>query len=209
MKNIYVFDHPLIQHKISMLRDAKTSTKDFRDLVNEVAMLMGYEVTRSMPLKEIEIETPLGMSKANIISGKKLGLIPILRAGLGMVEGMLNLLPMAKVGHLGLFRDPDSLKPVKYYCKLPDDIKERDAVILEPMLATGGTATEAVRLLKEEGIEVINIMCLIASKQGIETINKEHPDVQIYCAAVDEELNEQGYVIPGLGDAGDRLFGTK
>jgi uracil phosphoribosyltransferase len=178
MKNIYVFDHPLIQHKISMLRDAKTSTKDFRDLVNEIAMLMGYEVTRSMPLKEIEIETPLGMSKANIISGKKLGLIPILRAGLGMVEGMLNLLPMAKVGHLGLFRDPDSLKPVKYYCKLPDDIKERDAVILEPMLATGGTATEAVRLLKEEGIEVINIMCLIASKQGIETINKEHPDVQ-------------------------------
>lgn len=209
MKNVFVFDHPLIQHKISLLRDKTTDTKEFRELVSEISMLMGYEVTRNMPLKEVEIETPVGIAKTKVISGKKLGIVPILRAGLGMVDGMLKLLPMAKVGHIGLYRDPDSLQPVEYYCKLPVDAAERDIVILDPMLATGGSASAAIRYIKDKGISNIKLMCLIAANAGIERINKDHPDVEIYCASVDQELNEHGYIIPGLGDAGDRLFGTK
>ncbi len=209
MKNVHVLDHPLIQHKISLMRDKNTITKEFRELVEEVSMLMGYEVTRNMPLKEVEIETPVAMARTNVISGKKLGLVPILRAGLGMVDGMLKLLPMAKVGHIGLYRDPETLNPVEYYCKLPDDVTEREIVVLDPMLATGGSASAAIGFLKEKGVENIKLMCLIAAKYGIEVINKEHPDVEIYCAAVDDVLNEHAYIVPGLGDAGDRLFGTK
>jgi uracil phosphoribosyltransferase len=209
MKNVFIFDHPLIQHKISLLRDKNTDTKEFRELVSEISMLMGYEVTRSMPLKEVEIETPVGIAKTKVISGKKLGIVPILRAGLGMVDGMLRLLPMAKVGHIGLYRDPETLQPVEYYCKLPIDAVERDIVILDPMLATGGSASAAIGFIKAKGITNIKLMCLIAANAGIERINKDHPDVEIYCAAVDQELNEHAYIIPGLGDAGDRLFGTK
>lgn len=209
MENVFIFDHPLIQHKISLLRDKNTNTKEFRELVSEIAMLMGYEVTRNMPLKEVEIETPVGMAKTKVISGKKLGIVPILRAGLGMVDGMLNLLPMAKVGHIGLYRDPETLEPVEYYCKLPVDAQEREIVILDPMLATGGSASAAIGFLKDRGICNIKLMCLIAAKSGIERINRDHPDVEIYCASVDEKLNGHGYIIPGLGDAGDRLFGTK
>ncbi len=209
MMNVFVLDHPLIQHKISLLRDKNTQTKEFRELVVEISMLMGYEVTRKMPLKEVEIETPVGVAKANIISGKKLGIVPILRAGLGMVDGMLKLLPMAKVGHIGLYRDPETLGPVEYYCKLPDDVCEREIVVVDPMLATGGSASAAIQYIKDKGVSSIKLMCLIASKDGIDRINKDHPDVVVYCAAVDEKLNEHGYIIPGLGDAGDRLFGTK
>lgn len=209
MENVFVFDHPLIQHKISLLRDKNTNTKEFRELVSEIAMLMGYEVTRNMPLKEVEIETPIGMAKTNVISGKKLGIIPILRAGLGMVDGMLRLIPMAKVGHIGLYRDPESLQPVEYYCKLPVDVEEREIVVLDPMLATGGSASAAIQFIKNRGVKNIKLMCLIAAKAGIERIQKDHPDVEIYCAAVDEILNDHAYIVPGLGDAGDRLFGTK
>lgn len=209
MNNVFIFDHPLIQHKISLLRDKNTGTKEFRELASEIAMLMGYEVTRNMPLKEVEIETPVGMAKTKIISGKKLGIVPILRAGLGMVDGMLNLIPMAKVGHIGLYRDPETLQPVEYYCKLPVDATEREIVVLDPMLATGGSASAAIKFIKDRGVTNIKLMCLIASKTGIERLNKEHPDVEIYCAAVDERLNDHGYIVPGLGDAGDRLFGTK
>ncbi|MDF2985899.1 MAG: uracil phosphoribosyltransferase [Eubacterium sp.] len=209
MESVFVFDHPLIQHKISLLRDKNTNTKEFRELVSEIAMLMGYEVTRNMPLKEVEIETPIGIAKTNIISGKKLGIVPILRAGLGMVDGMLRLLPMAKVGHIGLYRDPETLEPVEYYCKLPVDVEEREIVVLDPMLATGGSASAAIQFIKNRGVQNIKLMCLIAAKAGIERIRKDHPDVEIYCAAVDEVLNDHAYIVPGLGDAGDRLFGTK
>ncbi|NLK86390.1 MAG: uracil phosphoribosyltransferase [Clostridiaceae bacterium] len=209
MEKVFIFDHPLIQHKISLLRDKNTSIKEFRELVSEIAMLMGYEVTRNMPLKEVEIETPVAVAKTKVISGKKLGIVPILRAGLGMVDGMLNLLPMAKVGHIGLYRDPETLEPVEYYCKLPVDAQEREIVVLDPMLATGGSASAAIRFIKERGVASIKLMCLIAAKAGIARINKDHPDVEIYCAAVDEKLNDHGYIVPGLGDAGDRLFGTK
>jgi uracil phosphoribosyltransferase len=209
MKNVFIFDHPLIQHKISLIRDKNTNTKQFRELVSEISMLMAYEVTRNLPLKEVEIETPIGVAKTNVISGKKLGIVPILRAGLGMVEGMINLIPMAKVGHIGLYRDPDTLKPVEYYCKLPVDSTEREIVILDPMLATGGSASAAVSFIKSKGVTSIKLMCLLAAEAGIERINKDHPDVEIYCAAVDKSLNDHGYIIPGLGDAGDRLFGTK
>lgn len=209
MDNVFVFDHPLIQHKVSLLRDKNTDTKSFRELVSEIAMLMAYEVTRNMPLREVEIETPVGIAKTNVISGKKFGLVPILRAGLGMVDGMLNLLPMAKVGHIGLYRDPETLQPVEYYCKLPVDASERDMVVLDPMLATGGSASAAIQFIKDRGVSNIKLMCLIAAKAGIARINKDHPDVEIYCAAVDEELNDHAYIVPGLGDAGDRLFGTK
>jgi uracil phosphoribosyltransferase len=209
MENVFVLDHPLIQHKISLLRDKTTQTKEFRELVVEISMLMGYEVTRQMPLKEVEIETPVGVAKTKIISGKKLGIVPILRAGLGMVDGILKLLPMAKVGHIGLYRDPETLGPVEYYCKLPDDVCEREIVVLDPMLATGGSASAAIQYIKDKGVSSIKLMCLIASKDGIDRINKDHPDVTVYCAAVDEKLSEHGYIIPGLGDAGDRLFGTK
>jgi len=209
MKNVFILDHPLIQHKISLLRDKNTDTKEFRELVSEISMLMGYEVTRNMPLKEVEIETPMGIARTNVISGKKLGIVPILRAGLGMVDGMLSLLPMAKVGHIGLYRDPDSFEPVDYYCKLPADASERDIVILDPMLATGGSASAAIKFIKGKGVSSIKLMCLIAAISGLEKVNKDHPDVEIYCASVDDEINEQGYVVPGLGDAGNRLFGTK
>jgi len=209
MKNVFIFDHPLIQHKISLLRDKNTDTKEFRELVSEISMLMGYEVTRNMPLKEVEIETPVAIAKTKVISGKKLGIVPILRAGLGMVDGMLRLLPMAKVGHIGLYRDPESLQPVEYYCKLPMDAIERDIVVLDPMLATGGSASAAIKYIKDKGVSNIKLMCLIAAQAGIDRINKDHPDVEIYCASVDKELNDHGYIVPGLGDAGDRLFGTK
>jgi uracil phosphoribosyltransferase len=209
MNNVFVFDHPLIQHKISLLRDKNTDTKEFRELVSEIAMLMGYEVTRNMPLKEIEIETPVSVARTKVISGKKMGIVPILRAGLGMVDGMLRLLPMVKVGHIGLYRDPETLQPVEYYCKLPMDASEREIVVLDPMLATGGSASAAISFIKDKGVTNIKLMCLIASEEGIRRVNLDHPDVEIYCAAVDKKLNDHGYIVPGLGDAGDRLFGTK
>lgn len=209
MENVFVFDHPLIQHKISLLRDKNTSSKEFRELASEISMMMGYEVTRDIPLKEVEIETPVGMAVTKVISGKKLAFVPILRAGLGMVEGLLSLIPMARVGHIGLYRDHETLEPVEYYCKLPDDVSERDVVILDPMLATGGSACDAIRFIKARGVTNIKFVCLIASKVGVERIQREHPDVSVYCACVDEMLNEHGYIVPGLGDAGDRLFGTK
>jgi len=209
MSEVFIFDHPLIQHKISLLRDKNTSSKEFRELTSEISMLMGYEVTRDIPLKEVEIETPVGTARAKIISGKKLAFVPILRAGLGMVDGMLKLVPMARVGHIGLYRDPETLEPVEYYCKLPDDIANRDVVVLDPMLATGGSACDAVKFLKKHGARNIKFVCLIASKECVRRLSTEHPDVGIYCAAVDEKLNDHGYIVPGLGDAGDRLFGTK
>jgi len=209
MSEVFIFDHPLIQHKISLLRDKNTSSKEFRELTSEISMLMGYEVTRDIPLKEVEIEPPVGTARAKIISGKKLAFVPILRAGLGMVDGMLKLVPMARVGHIGLYRDPETLEPVEYYCKLPDDIANRDVVVLDPMLATGGSACDAVKFLKKHGARNIKFVCLIASKEGVRRLSTEHPDVGIYCAAVDEKLNDHGYIVPGLGDAGDRLFGTK
>ena len=209
MEKVFIFDHPLIQHKVSMLRNKDTDTKEFRELVSEIAMLMGYEVTRDMPLTEVEIKTPIAVAKTKVLAGKKLGIVPILRAGLGMVEGILRIMPMAKVGHIGLYRDPETLKPVEYYCKLPINSEERDIVVLDPMLATGGSASAAISLLKEKGVKNIKLMCILASKEGIRTMNKEHPDVEVYCAAVDERLNDHGYIVPGLGDAGDRLFGTK
>ena len=209
MENVFVFDHPLIQHKISLMRDKRTTTKEFRELVSEVAMLMAYEVTRDLPLEEIEIETPIAMAKTKVLAGKKLALVPILRAGLGMVDGMLNLLPMAKVGHIGLYRDPKTLEPVEYYCKLPEDAQERELVVLDPMLATGGSASAAVSFLKQKGITNIKFMCLIAAPEGIERLHRDHPDVPIFCAAKDEKLNDHAYIVPGLGDAGDRIFGTR
>jgi uracil phosphoribosyltransferase len=209
MDNVFVLDHPLIQHKVSLLRDKNTQTKEFRELVSEISMLMGYEVTRNMPLKEVEIETPVGVARTKVLSGKKMGIVPILRAGLGMVDGMLRLLPMARVGHIGLYRNPDTLEPVKYYCKLPFDVAEREIVVLDPMLATGGSASAAISYLKEKGVANIKLMCIIASRDGIKKVNKDHSDVSIFCAAVDEKLDSHGYILPGLGDAGDRLFGTK
>ena len=209
MKNVYVIDHPLVQHKLALIRDERTGAKEFRELVEELAMLMAYEVTRYLPLEEVEIKTPIGPCKAKMISGNKLGVVPILRAGLGMVNGLLKLIPAAKVGHIGLYRDPETLKPVEYYCKLPADVGERELIILDPMLATGGSAIMAVDLLKEKGANSIKLMCLIAAPEGIEALHRKHPDVDIYTAAIDERLNDHGYIVPGLGDAGDRLFGTK
>ncbi len=206
---VFVFDHPLIQHKVSLLRDKNTDTKEFRELVSEIAMLMTYEVTRDMPLKEIELETPIGIAKTKVISGKKMGIVPILRAGLGMVDGMLKLMPMIKVGHIGLYRDHDTLEPVEYYCKLPDDAADREMVLLDPMLATGGSAAAAIGFLKQRNINHIKLMCLIAAPEGIRRVRAAHPDVQIFCACVDQGLNSSAYIVPGLGDAGDRLFGTK
>jgi len=209
MGKLVVMDHPLIQHKISLIRDKSTGTKDFRELVEEIAMLMAYEVTRDLPLKEVEIETPIAKAKTRVISGKTIGIVPILRAGLGMVNGILSLLPAAKVGHIGLYRDPETLQPVEYYCKLPADAAERDLIILDPMLATGGSACDAITLLKKHGVTSIKLVCLIAAPEGIAAVQKAHDDVDIYVAAVDECLNDHGYIVPGLGDAGDRLFGTK
>lgn len=208
-ENVFVFDHPLIQHKITLLRDKNTSTKEFRELVSEIAMLMAYEVTRDLPLKEVEVETPITVARSKMLAGKNLAIVPILRAGLGMVDGMVSLLPNVKVGHIGLYRDPVTVEPHTYYCKLPEDIEERDVIVLDPMLATGGSASAAIGYLKEKGIHNIKFMCLIASPEGIARLTKDHPDVHIYCAAKDERLNEDSYIVPGLGDAGDRIFGTE
>jgi len=209
MGELFILDHPLIQHKLTYIRDEKTGTKQFRELVNEVSMLMGFEITRHMPSQEIEVKTPLTTCKAKVLSGKKIGLIPILRAGLGMVDGMLQLLPAAKVGHIGLYRDPETFNPIEYYAKLPPDISERKLIVLDPMLATGGSANDAIDSLKKYGGRSIKLMCLVAAPEGVEVIQKNHPDVDIYLGALDEGLNEKGYIVPGLGDAGDRLFGTK
>lgn len=209
MSKVYVFDHPLIQHKLTYIRDKDTGTKEFRELVDEVATLMAFEITRDMPLEEIEIETPVTTAKTKVLSGKKLAIVPILRAGIGMVDGVLKLIPAAKVGHIGLYRDPATLKPIEYYAKLPADVEERDFIIVDPMLATGGSAVEAINSLKKRGAKSIKFMCLIAAPEGVKVIQEEHPDVDIYIAALDEKLDDHGYIVPGLGDAGDRLFGTK
>ncbi|UCZ53027.1 uracil phosphoribosyltransferase [Bacillus shivajii] len=209
MNNVYVLDHPLIQHKLTYIRDKNTGTKEFRELVDEVASLMAFEITRHLPLQDIEIETPVSAARSQMIAGKKLGLVPILRAGLGMVDGILKLIPAAKVGHVGLYRDPETLKPVEYYVKLPNDVEDRELIVIDPMLATGGSAVEAINSLKKRGAKNIKLMCLVAAPEGVEEIQKAHPEIDIYLAAMDEKLNEKGYIVPGLGDAGDRLFGTK
>ncbi len=209
MSKVYVFDHPLIQHKLTYIRDKKTGTKEFRELVDEVATLMAFEITRDLPLEEIEIETPVTTAKTKVLSGKKIAIVPILRAGIGMVDGVLKLIPAAKVGHIGLYRDPETLMPVEYYAKLPADVEERDFIIVDPMLATGGSAVEAINSLKKRGAKSIKFMCLIAAPEGVKAIQEAHSDVDIYIAALDEKLNDHGYIVPGLGDAGDRLFGTK
>ncbi len=209
MGKVYVFDHPLIQHKTAMIRKTDTSVKDFRELVREIAMLMGYEATRDLPLKEVEIETPICSAKMNMLKGEDIAIVPILRAGLGLVDGLLALIPNAKVGHIGLYRDPDTHKPVEYYCKLPQDLDKRKIFVVDPMLATGGSASAAIDFIKEKGGKNIVFLCLIAAPEGIEVLQKQHPDVDIYIAAKDEKLNEHAYIVPGLGDAGDRLYGTK
>lgn len=209
MEKVHVLDHPLVQHKLSILRDKKTGVKDFREVVSEIATLMCYEATRDLPMEEVEVQTPLAEAKVKVISGKKLAIIPILRAGLGMVDGILTLMPSAKVGHIGLYRDPETLEPVEYYCKMPNDIAEREVIILDPMLATGGSASAAIQMLKNYEVKNIKLMNIIAAPEGIARVRRDHPDVEIYCAAVDEKLNEHGYIVPGLGDAGDRIFGTK
>lgn len=209
MSRLVVMDHPLIKHKITILRDRNTGSKQFRELTSEISMLMAYEVTRDLPLKEITVETPLMETRGYEISGKKVGIVPILRAGLGMVDGMLNILPAAKVGHIGLYRDPTTLLPVEYYCKLPEDVAKREIFVLDPMLATGGSSSAAIQFLKEHGCTSIRLVCMIGAPEGVALVQKEHPDVDIYLAALDEKLNEQAYILPGLGDAGDRLFGTK
>src|SRR5699024_10894839 len=209
MGNVYVFDHPLIQHKLTYIRDKETGTKEFRELVEEVSALMAYEITRDMPLTEVTVETPVTTAKCKVLSGKKLGLVPILRAGLGMVDGILRLIPSARVGHIGLYRDPETLKPVQYYAKMPSDIGARELIVIDPMLATGGSAAEAISRIKEMGAKNIKLMCLIAAPEGVKEVQKAHEDVDIYVAAVDEKLDENSYIVPGLGDAGDRLFGTR
>ncbi len=208
-ENVTIFDHPLIQHKLSILRDKNTSSKDFRALIHEISMLMCYEATRDLPLEDVEIETPICKMTAKHISGKKLAIVPILRAGLGMVEAISSLIPSARIGHIGLYRDEETLKPVEYYCKLPKDIAERDVIVVDPMLATGGSAIDAVSQIKLRNPRSIRFMGIIAAPEGIEAFSKAHPDVHVYCAALDEKLNEVGYIVPGLGDAGDRIFGTK
>jgi uracil phosphoribosyltransferase len=209
MSTVYVIDHPLIQHKLSIIRDRNTGAKEFRELVEEVSMLMAYEVTRNFPLEKVEVETPVATARCQTIAGKKIAVIPILRAGLGMVPGILKLIPTAKVGHIGVYRDPETLNPIEYFCKLPIDIVDRELIILDPMLATGGSAVAAIQFLKQRGATQIRLMCLIAAPEGIQNVQSKHPDVDIYVAAVDDRLNSHGYIIPGLGDAGDRLFGTK
>lgn len=209
MSKVYVFNHPLIQHKISYMRDKQTGTKEFRELVDEVAGLMAYEITRDMPVQEVTVETPVATCNAYRLAGKKIGLVPILRAGLGMVDGILKLIPAAKVGHIGLYRDPQTLQPVEYYVKLPSDVQERDFIVIDPMLATGGSAVAAINSLKKRGAVNIKLMCLIAAPEGVEKVQQAHPEVDIFVAGVDEKLDDHGYIVPGLGDAGDRLFGTK
>lgn len=202
-------DHPLLQHKLSILRDENTGVKDFREVVSEIATLMCYEATRDLPLEEVEIKTPITTAKFKTIAGKKLAIVPVLRAGLGMVDGILTLIPSAKVDHIGLYRDPDTLEPVEYYCKMPNDIAEREVIILDPMLATGGSASAAIQFIKNYEVKNIKLMNIIAAPEGIQRVHHDHPDVDIYCAALDEKLNDHGYIVPGLGDAGDRIFGTK
>ena len=209
MGKVMIFDHPLIQHKVSLMRDKNTASKEFRDLAREVAMLMTYEITRDLPTKEVEIETPICPARVPILAGKKLAIVPILRAGLGFVDGMLEIIPSARVGHVGLYRDPETHEPVEYYCKLPEDIDQRKIIIVDPMLATGGSAIAAVDFVKEKGAKDIALMFLIAAPEGIEALTLKHPDVDIFIAAKDERLNENAYIVPGLGDAGDRIFGTK
>lgn len=206
--NVHVIDHPLIQHKLTIMRMKETGTKDFRELLEEISMLMAYEITRDFPLKEVEIETPICKCKEKMLAGKKVGVVPILRAGLGMLNGVVNMIPAARVGHVGMYRDPKTLKPVEYYCKLPGDVAERTLIVVDPMLATGGSSSAALSLLKEKGAEHIILMCLVAAPEGVRVINHDHPDVPLYVAAIDEKLNDKGYIVPGLGDAGDRIFGT-
>lgn len=209
MENVTVLDHPLIKHKVTHIKDKNTGSKQFRELVEEVSTLMAYEVTRHLPLEEVEIETPLTSTTSQVISGKKVGIVPILRAGLGMVDGMLNLMPSAKVGHVGLYRDPETLKPVEYYCKLPSDLEERELIVVDPMLATGGSASAALTVVKNKGAKNIKFVCIVGCPEGVAEVRKAHPDVPIFLACMDEKLNEDGYILPGLGDAGDRIFGTK
>lgn len=209
MSQFHLIDHPLITHKLSIMRNKKTGSKDFRELLGEIAMLMGYEITRDLPLEDVTIETPITKMKAKMISGKKLAIVPILRAGLGMVDGLLSLVPVAKVGHIGLYRDPDTHLPVEYYCKLPYDIEDRIVILVDPMLATGGSASDALTMLKKRGCTHIRMMCLVAAPEGVAKLQADHPDVDIYSAALDDYLNEHAYIVPGLGDAGDRIFGTK
>lgn len=209
LEKVHVVDHPLVQHKLCILRDKETGVKEFREVVSEIATLECYEATRDLPTREVEIETPMGVGTFRAIAGKKLAIVPILRAGLGMVDGILSLIPSAKVGHIGLYRDPDSKEPVEYYCKLPSDIADRDVIILDPMLATGGSASAAILSLKNYGCKHIKLMNILAAPEGIARVQADHPDVEIYCAAIDEKLNEDCYIVPGLGDAGDRIYGTK
>lgn len=209
MGKVIECSHPLVQHKLAILRNVNTGAKDFRELVTEITMLMGYEVTRDLPLEKRTIKTPMGDAEVNVISGKKIGIVPILRAGLGMVDGFLNLIPAAKVGHIGMYRDPETFKPVTYYCKMPEDVSKRQIIVVDPMLATGGSAIDAINELKEMGVKSIKLANIIAAPEGIEAVQKAHPDVDIFVASIDERLNDHKYIIPGLGDAGDRLFGTK
>jgi len=209
MAKIVVMDHPLIQHKIGVIRRIETGTKDFRQTISEIANLICYEATRELKLADVEIETPICKTTVKELAGKKLAVVPILRAGLGMVDGMLQLIPAAKVGHIGLYRDPETLEPVEYYCKLPEDCSQREVFVVDPMLATGGSSSAAIRMLKERGCRNIHFMCIIAAPEGVERMKKDHPDVDLYIGAMDERLNEHGYIVPGLGDAGDRIFGTK
>lgn len=209
MSKLHVVNHPLIQHKLTIMRQIQTGPKDFRELLTEITTLMGYEITRDFPIEEQEIETPICKTMGKFIGGKKVAIVPILRAGLGMVDGLLSLIPVAKVGHIGLYRDPETHEPKTYYCKMPTDIEERDVIIVDPMLATGGSACDAITKMKTFNVKKIRLMCLVGAPEGIEKVQKEHPDVDIYIAAVDEKLNENCYIVPGLGDAGDRLFGTK
>ena len=209
MANVTIFDHPLIQHKLSILRDERTGTNQFRALISEIATLMCYEATRDLPLTDVDVKTPMGICHAKQVKGRKLAFVPILRAGLGMVDGVLNLVPAAKVGHIGLYRDPETAQPVEYYCKLPADIDEREVIVLDPMLATGGSAIDAITMIKNKGAKVVKFMGIIAAPEGLKALQDAHPDVDIYCAALDDHLNEHKYIIPGLGDAGDRIFGTK
>lgn len=209
MSTLHIVDHPLIQHKLSIMRNKKTGSKDFRELLSEIAMLMGYEITRDLPLEDITIETPICKTKAKTISGKKIAVVPILRAGLGMVDGLIKLVPVAKVGHIGLYRDHETHQPVEYYCKLPSDIEDRIVILVDPMLATGGSACDALTMLKKRGVTNVRFMALVGAPEGVAKVQAEHPDVDIFIAALDECLNEDAYIVPGLGDAGDRIFGTK
>ncbi|MGN0399588.1 MAG: uracil phosphoribosyltransferase [Blautia sp.] len=209
MGKIQIMEHPLIQHKIGIIRCKETSSKEFRELISEIAMFMAYEATRDLKMKDVEIETPITRTIVKRLEGKKLAVVPILRAGLGMVDGMLAMVPAAKVGHIGLYRDPETLKPVEYYCKLPSDCGEREVFVTDPMLATGGSAVAAITMLKEKGVKSIRFLCIIASPEGVKALSEAHPDVDIYIGALDERLNDHGYIVPGLGDAGDRIFGTK